>query len=172
MSQAYFDCVLAEARERFSYDPETGQLRYKKATSRSRVGQLAGSRHAQGYLELTILGKRHLVHRVVWAMVTGEWPSELLDHYDGNKTNNRLSNLKSVSQVENQANRHKLNYNNTTGVKGVWASKSAKGTTYIAEITKDRRKISLGSFSTLEEARNARLKAEKLYQGYAYDSNK
>jgi hypothetical protein len=167
----YLERALREANERFLYDPETGVLRYKKDTCRSKAGDLAGSRHIQGYLEVTLLKKRQLVHRVVWAMHTGNWPEGLLDHYDGDKTNNRIGNLKNVTQIENQSNRHTLNFNNTTGVKGVWEAKGAKGPIYVAEIMVKRKKISLGSFSSLEEARKARVAAEKLYQGYAYAGN-
>lgn len=97
------------------YEPETGRLfwreraeswfpapRFAAGWNKRNAGrEVTNSNH--GYLSLTITGENFLGHRVIWAMVHGEWPDSI-DHIDGNPRNNKLANLRSVSLAENLRN--------------------------------------------------------------------
>ena len=109
-----------------------------------------------GYLCGNIFARRHQAHRVLWALVFGEWPPFDIDHINGNRADNRIVNLRAVTRSGNCKNMKKAK-NNTSGYTGVyWASDRGK---WRAEIASDGVKVKLGAFFTLEEAIAAREKA-------------
>lgn len=84
------------------------------------------------------------------------------DHRNGNGLDNRISNLRPATRSQNCMNARMMK-NNVTGVKGVtWDSSNRK---WRAVIQVDYRQISLGRFSSLEEARAARERGEQQYFG-------
>jgi hypothetical protein len=75
-----------------------------------------------------------LVHRVVWEMFNGEIDNDdIIDHEDGDGRNNKISNLRRVSQTVNLRN-CKLRVDNKTGVCGVFQYTSRHGTPYISAL--------------------------------------
>ena|ERR1035438_1753177 len=82
-----------------------------------------------------------------------------IDHINGDKLDNRKENLRFTSPSRNQVNRHKLNKNSGSGVRGV-TKRSSGPNPFIAQIMVNRRMKYLGSFPTLESARIARKSAE------------
>ena len=89
-------------REHLTYDGEAGKLFWRKGGNGRKAGDIAGSMTKQGYLRFTLLGKQWFVHRVIWALHTGEDPGILvIDHIDGQRDNNRISNLRKMRQVGN-----------------------------------------------------------------------
>lgn len=116
----------------------------------------------KGYFVGAIRCRLHRAHRVVWAMHYGEWPGGDLDHINGDKTDNRIANLRIVSHRENMLNLPKKT-NNTSGVVGVyWAKRDKK---WSAKIKHEGREISLGNHRSFEAAVRARREAEARY-GY------
>lgn len=61
-------------------------------------------------------------HRVAWLYMTGEWPPGEIDHINGDKQDNRFSNLRICTHQQNNHNQA-IRRNNTSGVKGVYWSK-------------------------------------------------
>jgi hypothetical protein len=111
---------IEELREYLDYEPETGVLRWKKrVNSCVLAGAIAGSLSATGYLHIQLKGTHIAVHRVAFALHHGRWPHPVCDHIDGNKLNNRASNLRECSVLNNQHNR-RISRNNSSGVKGVY----------------------------------------------------
>lgn len=148
-----------------SYDPESGALSWKvDAGSRGRAGKPAGYFDGR-YYRVQIDGAAYLSHRLAWCIQVGAWPVEFIDHADGDKLNNRWTNIRSASAGDNQANRQNLK-SNTSGVKGVswhkahkkWYARVAhKGVTYV-----------LGLFADLAEAgRAVAAKRESLHKEFA-----
>lgn len=90
-----------------------------------------------------------------------------VDHINGNKLDNRRENLRVVTAHENGTNRHKLNRNNRSGIRGVCFNKAAcqKHKPWKATIYAHYRTMNLGHFATMEEAVAVRLQAEPLYFG-------
>lgn len=158
-------------REILDYDPETGALTWRYRTkemcsdNRTRhswntnyAGKPAlNAAQARGYLRGTINGKGCLAHRVIWALVHGEWPSAQIDHINGDKRDNRLVNLRSVSPAENQKNM-KRSSRNTSGVTGV--SWSSRATAWQVHIKSGGKNMFLGHFRNFDEAVAARKTAE------------
>lgn len=106
--------------------------------------------------QVRILNKSYYTHRVIYKLLTGEEPL-LIDHINGNPVDNRIENLRSVSNQENARNTKMFN-TNTSGHVGVSFMKAASK--WEAYIWDNYRKINLGLFKTKEEAVEAREKAQ------------
>ena len=113
-----------------------------------------------GYKYGGILGVRFLAHRVAWALATGSWPPECMDHINGDRADNRLANLRCVSQGENLRNSSRP-HTNTSGTVGVrWVARDKR---WIATIGVKGRMVHLGSFLSIEAAIAARKDADQKY---------
>lgn len=100
-------------------DPETGRLTWLERTPSMfktvRDCNAWNTRYSgkpaftgvndKGYNSGTIMNRRFLAHRVIWAICTGSWPVEMIDHVDGVRSNNALSNLRESSRSQNARNR-------------------------------------------------------------------
>lgn len=102
-----------------------------------------------GYMRGSILGRKLLAHRVILAIHTGAWPEFDVDHLDGDRSNNKLENLRSATRAENRQNTG-ISKNNSSGFTGVSFSK--KYQKWVAQIMINRRSHFLGNFSSPEEA--------------------
>jgi hypothetical protein len=145
-------------RKAFSYDPATGKLMRLESNNHSAAGTEAGSLNHHGYRIVNIGGRSFAAHRIIWLHVYGVWPAGLVDHVNGCKSDNRISNLRLASYSENGRNR-KPHRTNKTGVLGVaWCLRKDR---YMAHIAHQGKKYCLGLFKTVAEATDARVAAEK-----------
>lgn len=87
---------------------EGGDLFWKVGRGGTAAGSKITKINSDGYLSVRLAGRDFVAHRVVWLLTHGEWPSAMLDHRDGNRTNNLPSNLRLSSSSLNQANRSLL----------------------------------------------------------------
>ena len=160
-----------------SYDPETGVMTWKerpremfakecrfKAWNKCFANKQAGSVNNHGYriLNIAISGKKCVLrtHRVAWLLHTGSWPTLDLDHINGDRLDNRIENLRQVTDNENQRNRQ-LSKNNSSGYQGVCFHKRVRR--WQATIVQNSKQIYLGCYDTKEEAIAARKEAEHKY---------
>ncbi len=143
------------------YDQETGIFTWKVSTSRRvKVGDVAGSQNGGGYLNIKLQSRLYQAHRLAWLYTSGVWPKDQLDHVNRVRTDNRVSNLREVTNKQNQQNAGKRS-DNASGHAGVsWNRRRSK---WIAHITHNQKHIHLGYFDDLEVAIAARKAAEKLY---------
>lgn len=160
------------------YEPETGKLFWRqrtpdmleglsrdgptacKAFNQRSAGKEAMTAVRRGYRVGNIFSRTYSAHRVIWAIVTGDWPEGDVDHIDGDRTNNRLANLRDVSRQENLRNGGKLP-SNSTGVTGVY--RNTHTTKFSAKISVNNKSVHLGYFETIEAAAKARAEAEVRY---------
>ena len=153
-----------------TYEPATGKLFWKErdtATFASvRVGNTWNTRYAgteaftavdrKGYLIGAINNTLYRAARIIYMMHYGTDPTQV-DHVDGDRMNNRIQNLRSVSPETNSRNM-KLFKNNTSGHTGVtW---DANRQLWIARISDKGRTVNLGRFSSIDEAIAVRKQAE------------
>lgn len=155
-----------EARRLFSYDPDTGVLIRKVRTScRSKVGEVAGTipkNARKKYCKVGINGVIYLAHRVIWLIVTGDWPDNEIDHDNGNGIDNRWNNLNCATVSQNCKNRKQFS-TNTSGATGVfWRANRKRWVAYIWIHGKYK---TLGHFRKKEYAIAAR-KAAETEMGY------
>lgn len=170
--------TLFELSHLLRYEPETGGLFWLPRPAemflngrRSTAAQAAAAFNrrfagrdptvvgAQGYKLLTIAGRKFLAHRLIWKMVHNVEP-EQIDHINGVRTDNRLVNLRSVTQAENAKNFRKSR-RNTSGVTGVNYRKD-RGV-WRAFIHVGGKIVHLGTFPTIEKAAEARRLANIKY---------
>ena len=164
-------------RQLLRYEPETGKMFYRTAPewmfddgpklaankrcskwNKNNAGKLAFStKHPIGYLVGAVFGRKIYAHRAAWAVQHGEWPAAEVDHKNGCRTDNRLSNLRSVTKAENTRNKF-MSSRNASGYTGVaWREDTQK---WRAHIGADGKTLHLGVFETLQDALRARKAAE------------
>lgn len=127
-----------------------------KANKMTAIGQPAGTSDSRGYKVVQFEGKLHKVHNLIYMYHYGNIAQDLvIDHIDGNPTNNRIENLRAVTLGQNLCNRKKPKHNKS-GIKGVcYHKKSGK---WAVGITYNKKKYHGGLFDTLQEA-EIRIKA-------------
>jgi hypothetical protein len=120
--------------EVLSYEPETGEFWWRiRIGSRCPMNRPAGTPTGfqKKYLKVAIDGRSYTLHRLAWFYMTGRWPNPECDHRDLNERNNRWSNLREATRVQNGLNR-RLHKNNTSGYKGIsWHKKYKKWRAYV-----------------------------------------
>lgn len=161
-------------RELLSYSPSSGEFTW---LPRSRAefscerecnrwnnryaGTVAGADDGRGYVRIRVCRTFYRAHRLAWLYVTSQWPSEFIDHVDGDRKNNRFSNLRDVNREVNAQNvRTAPVTNQSTGVLGV---QRHVGGFYVAKLQIDGRQRHLGCFQTVDEAHAAYVKAKRLH---------
>lgn len=151
------------------YNPETGELLWnrrgaadftptpartsewqQKWWNKRFADTAVGTLNNEGYLCARIFGGAYKVHRLIWKLVHGKDP-DFVDHINGDRADNRLSNLRSVPRSENAKNL--ASRGGDTGV-------SLRNNRWRARIADSGRLIQLGTFDTREEAVAARHAAE------------
>lgn len=138
-------------REVLSYDPETGVFRRRfTRAANAPAGELVRGSKQRGYLRTSVDGVEYKMHRLAWLYLYGEWPSGIVDHVDGNKTNNRAANLREATLSQNKGN-SRIHANNTSGAKGVNRSHGK----WRARIQVNGKWHALGVYNTVEAASNA-----------------
>jgi hypothetical protein len=158
-----------KVKDMFDYNHDTGDLiRIRRPPGRAAsIGSVSGNLAPSGYLRTGIENKSYLNHRLIWLWNYGYLPENGLDHINRNKTDNRLVNLREVSQQCNTRNA-KLRSNNSSGIKGVYLNKSTSK--WVAKICVGGKSFILGYHTTFIEAVAHRLAAEQCYGWPGCDS--
>jgi len=102
-----------------------------------------------GHMTGNLFKKSLLAHRVAWALFYNNWPDDHIDHINGNPEDNRIANLRCVSQSVNVKNARKYK-NNSSGAVGVYARKDGRFNAYVRVNGKASH---LGCFGDFEEAK-------------------
>jgi hypothetical protein len=175
-------------RQLIDYDPETGALVWRVRDvsfftdgKKSAIGAMNAwnARYAEkpalkvknsgGYFRGRVFSRRYLAHRVAWAIYSGAWPENEIDHINGDRLDNRIANLRSVTRQENNRNRA-IGITNTSGTIGVsWHSRDL---VWSAQIHKNGKQKHIGHFKSKDEAIEARAKANAEYGYHANHGRK
>lgn len=146
-----------EARNLLDYDQHTGLFTWKVSAGTAKAGSVAGTPHERGYIQVGVRGKRYFAHRLAWLMTHAVWPSDQLDHINGDPSDNRLVNLRECNTAENQQNQG-LHRDNTSGFTGVtWHASRGR---WQAQIKAHGRNLYLGLHESPEQAYEAYLAAK------------
>lgn len=161
--------------ECFNYNADTGVISwrerpchhfasegYQRSWNSKFANTAAGYLAEDGYLEIGIRDKNHKAHRIIWAIYTGSYPEQYIDHLNGVRSDNRICNLRAVDKQENGVNT-KIHSNNSSGVSGVmWCKRTKRWEVYIRA---EGKKKHLGRYVEFDVAVNVRRQAEITY-GY------
>lgn len=133
------------------YDPQTGLFTRRVSTNGAvRIGQNAGAR-ANGYVFIKLFQRRYAAHRLAWAYVYGEWPPGPIDHVNGIKSDNQITNIRPATYSQNIANTL-CRRDSRSGMKGVSRHTSGR---WRAKCRVNGIIHHLGMFDTKEEAHAA-----------------
>jgi len=161
-------------RQLLRYDPDTGKLYWKERTPdmfdkkdyyKSWNKQYADkeaftAKTSSGYHNGSIKCKNYYAHRIIFSMVHGKKCLEEIDHINGDRSDNRIENLREVAHAENMKN-SKMQKHNVSGFSGVhYDSASGK---WRASINVNGKAKKLGRFSIKSDAIAARKEAEAKY---------
>lgn len=165
-------------KELLHYDPDTGKLFWKPRESKwfksgkrqSNSCSIWNNKYAlkeagclstyDNYLKIRILGKSYQLHRIIWLYIHGYWPDEI-DHKNGKRDENTLTNIRNVSHQINMLNTMKQ-INNTSGHNGIVFHRMSRK--FQAQIQYKNKNHYLGLFENLEEAIEVRKKAELAFE--------
>ena len=146
-------------KEVLHYNPETGLFTWIVRTAmRTKAGEIAGRKDRYGYVFIQIDRKKYPAHRIAWLYVNGVFPNEEIDHINGMRDDNRISNLREADRRLNCENRRKSQSNNKLGILGVCKLGSGK---YQAQIVVGGEKKYLKCWDTPELAHQAYLTAKR-----------
>lgn len=165
---AHFEMSFSELTRVLDYSPATGVFTWRTRQDRDIAwnnrfsGNEAGAVITNGYRYINIMNKGHLAHRLAWLYMTGEWPKAQVDHINGDRADNRWTNLRAATSAQNGANVG-LRSTNKSGVKGV--SWDLKKNCWRAQIMVNYKALFLGYFASVEEASAARRAAEEVHHG-------
>jgi hypothetical protein len=143
--------TLAQALQLIDYNPISGESIWKVSQGKAMRGDPVGTIQS-GYKKLTLMNEQIKLHRLVWFLSYGVWPSGQIDHIDGNKLNNSLSNLRDVSMSVNMQNRYATKTKKSGLPYGVTFHPNGKF----------RADIRIGTFNTAEEASEAYMKVKRI----------
>lgn len=149
--------TLERLREVLAYNSDTGEFTWKQRQRGRKTNGIVGSITRFGYHKIKIDYKEYRSNRLAWFYVHGEWPTFYVDHINGIKTDNRISNLRDVPQTINAQNRRKASVRSESGVIG--AMRVPEG--FRAKIVVNGEIISLGTYKTAEEAHSVYLEAKR-----------
>ena len=134
--------------EKLFYDPESGlfysRLKLGLDGNPAKVGHI----NQKGYAFVSVNGWPYQAHRLAWFYVHQQWPSHEVDHINGDRSDNRICNLRDVTKKQNQENRK--SFVGKSGIRGVCWSKHAKK--WKAYVKHNQKLHNLGFFVCKEEA--------------------
>lgn len=146
-------------RELLDYSPASGRFTWLTRRGRAAAGSVAGAIHKYGYQVIQIDGKGYGAHRLAWLYTHGSMPTAFVDHINGDRTDNRIENLRDVPNDVNCQNRKGARAGKAIPLMGV--RKATVGNKFSASITVKGVVIWLGSFDTPELAHTAYLAAKQ-----------
>lgn len=149
-------------RQLLRYEPHTGKLFWLERPERPQFSARYAGKEAltsvrHGYMCGEIFNKPVAAHRVAFAIYYGRWPNGEVDHINGDRSDNRISNLRDVTRKVNSRNMKK-SASNRSGVTGVSFYKASKK--WQARIMSDGKYLHLGYFDKFKDAVSARKDAE------------
>jgi hypothetical protein len=143
-------------RATFSYDAATGLFTRLISRGNRRAGHVQTSLRNDGYNGFAIDKKLYLAHRLAWLYVYGRWPDGTIDHINRNKSDNRIENLREVTQAENLQNTI-ARIDCSSGLKGVQLRRGR----WNARITVGQKRTHIGTFNSPEAAAKAYAEAAR-----------
>lgn len=151
--------TIEKLRSFISYDSATGEMTNLIGRGGVKAGKKVGGLNLDGYVQLMVCGYMFLGHRLAWMLHYGEAPKYTIDHIDGNKSNNRIENLRDVPYQVNNQNIRRAFKSCKSGVLGASPSLGR----FRACIKVNGKFKHLGRFDTAEEANRAYVAAKRAY---------
>lgn len=115
-------------KELLNYSSDTGKFYWIAKSSPNshaiKIGGEAGCLDKQGRIVIQVDGKQFKAHRLAWLYVYNVFPEGVIDHFNGNSADNRICNLRDVSNRTNMKNTRKYNRQDISLPQGILTSKN------------------------------------------------
>ena len=152
------DLTIDRLKHLLAYDQETGVFTWVNRPHKKAVlinpGERAGHISDDGYRRIYIDKSPHKEHRLAWMYVHGEPSKSILDHINGDRSDNRILNLREATRAINGQNRTVASRANKSGQLGVNMTKrGAYAASIGVTLLSKRLRIYLGTYQTIEEAK-------------------
>lgn len=155
---------ISNLRKILKYDPISGDFSWiASRAGRFKPGARAGYKRPNGYVRINFNGSLYYAHRLAWLFVHDRWPSNEIDHIDGDPSNNRIENLREATRAENCQN-VKASAKSASQLLG--AHYDSISERWLSQIAIDGRNIALGFFNSAEEAHTAYKTAKRKYHKF------
>jgi hypothetical protein len=143
---------INKIKELVEYYPDTGIIKWRvNRKGPAKAGMVAGAKHGRGYIILAVDNVSYLAHRLAWAIHYGSISEDMqIDHINGDRSDNRICNLRIATHAENCRN-SRARKHNKSGIKGVRKMRSK----WSSRLRINGKEIWLGSYNTPEEAKQA-----------------
>lgn len=156
------DLTAQRLREILDYDQRTGVFTWKVMLAhRRKPGDIAGNL-THGYVEIGINNSSYRAHRLAWLHFYGEWPTGQIDHIDGDRSNNAISNLRDVTNQKNSQNRHGVSDGKITS-EYLGVTWNAANNCWMAQIKAGNKNQYIGQYATEYDAHVAYLYSKRLH---------
>ncbi|ENA37460.1 hypothetical protein HMPREF1487_04378 [Pseudomonas sp. HPB0071] len=142
------EITYEQARELVDYLPETGEF-FRKRNAHKGKELSKGWPGKDGYLRYTLRGKHYRAHRLAWLLSVGKWPDGEIDHINGDKQDNRITNLRVCTHQQNNHNQG-LRKTNSSGHKNVHWFKAVQK--WHVQVCKNRKIHNGGLYANLDDA--------------------
>ena len=153
MSKSDYTLTQERLREVLRYCPATGLFTWSTPGKGRVVGKVAGCTSKVGYTVIRIDGRLYQAHRLAILYIYGRWPDHDVDHKNGERTDNRLENLRCATRGENLQNQRQAKPFNRSGLIGAtWSSQAGK---WVSRIHVNGKQMHLGTFDSAEDAHAA-----------------
>ena len=143
-------------KEVLIYDPDTGLFSHRIDRGKHKhikAGTIVGSVHSEGYVVIDVDRKLYFAHRLAWLYMHGEHPVADIDHINGDRSDNRASNIRVATRSENMPNVSRASKRNSSGLLGAHKYRDK----WSASISINGARKHLGVFDSAEDASAAYL---------------
>jgi hypothetical protein len=145
--------TIEDLRAVLNYDPDTGVFTWRDGVRWCRAGSRAGYVcRTYGYHMLKVNQRKCRAHHLAWLYVHGRWPSDEIDHINGDRADNRIANLREANRTQNLYNTV-CKSNSRSGLKGAFYD-SSRGA-WFSSIRLNGKRVHLGMFDSAESAHAA-----------------
>lgn len=145
-------------KELLTYNAETGVFQWAISDRNRKAGVTTGyACQSRRGVVISVDGRHYRAHRLAWLYVFGAWPENVVDHINGDWRDNRIENLRDVTQAVNTQNQRRPRSDSTTGMLGV----RRNGSGWMAVIQTNGHQNYLGTFRAKEDAQAAYLTAKR-----------
>ena len=146
-----------ELKRLLRYDQNTGEFFWLIGGGRRRLDRPAGCNDGSGYTVIRIAKKKYKAHRLAWIFMHGASPEGMIDHINGQTSDNRIINLRVVTRSINAQNQRRARAGSKSGLLGVSPYRSH----WQAAINDSGKQIHLGYFDDPKLAHSAYLDAKR-----------
>ena len=141
-----------------SYNPDTGEFSRASSGTR-RAGKPIQTKLRNDYRLFRVDSGLFCAHRLAWMYMHGKWPEGVIDHINGVRSDNRIVNLRDVTQLVNMQNQRRARLGSKTGLLGVHPHRNK----FQVQITAGEKIRHIGLFATAAEGHEAYLTAKRRF---------